>query len=261
MARAKKNKTSIGCLFWIALILLILVIFLFNRETIQNVLDETGFIEVLQNNREKKEPEIEQVETEDKPDEKITVTENTPETPEPETEEPAVSEDENTVVTIEVEPETTEPLKAPAEIPEPDKKVRRSKLYFIEISESGDISLKGIVRPVYFVDSPLTETVKTLLEGLSSSELNMGLISLIPEQTKLLSINIKDGIAYLNFSDSFRFNSFGKEGYNAQLKQVVYTATEFSTIKSVQILIDGVKIDYMGPEGVFIGNPLSRSDF
>ena len=189
------------------------------------------------------------------------MTENTPETPEPETEEPAVSEDENTVVTIEVEPETTEPLKAPAEIPEPDKKVRRSKLYFIEISESGDISLKGIVRPVYFVDSPLTETVKTLLEGLSSSELNMGLISLIPEQTKLLSINIKDGIAYLNFSDSFRFNSFGKEGYNAQLKQVVYTATEFSTIKSVQILIDGVKIDYMGPEGVFIGNPLSRSDF
>ena len=89
----------------------------------------------------------------------------------------------------------------------------------------------------------------------------MGLISLIPEQTELRSISLKNGTAYLNFSESFRFNSFGVEGYNAQLKQVVYTATEFSNIDSVQILIEGSKMDYMGPEGVFIGKPLSRADF
>jgi spore germination protein GerM len=89
----------------------------------------------------------------------------------------------------------------------------------------------------------------------------MGLISLIPEQSKLLSVNIKNGTAFLNFSEGFRFNSFGLEGYNAQLKQIVYTATEFSNIDSVQIMIEGKIKEYMGTEGGYIGSPLSRSDF
>lgn len=260
MARKKKNnKTSIGCLFWIALILLVLVIFLFNREKIQSVLDETGFIEIIAKEREERKPEVEQLET----PEEVDVT--APETEIQITEIPIIEEDtppeEETIIALEVEPETVEPETAVPEKTEAAQKIRRSKLYFIEVLDDGNIMMKDIVRPVYYVDSPLTETVNTLLEGLSSSELNMGLISLIPEQTKLLSISIKNGTAYLNFSDSFRFNSFGVEGYNAQLKQVVYTATEFNNVDSVQVLIEGTLNDYMGPEGVFIGEPLSRDDF
>ena len=37
-----RKKSSIGCLFWTALVLLVLVIFLFNRSTIESVLDKTG---------------------------------------------------------------------------------------------------------------------------------------------------------------------------------------------------------------------------
>ncbi len=258
MARRKKNKASIGCLFWIALILLVLVIFLFNRETIQNVLEETGFMEIIQNNDEPSEPpepEVERTLTEEEPEEKP-VREERPIEVEVET-----KPEPETVIELEVETEAAIPEKTNTEPPKKDKNVRRSKMYFIEVGPEGNIKLKGIVRPVYYIDSPLTETMKTLLEGLSSTELNMGLISLIPEQTRILSISLKNNTAYLNFSDEFRFNSFGVEGYNAQLKQVVYTATEFSNVKSVQILIEGAKIDYMGPEGVFIGKPLSRSDF
>jgi spore germination protein GerM len=43
--------------------------------------------------------------------------------------------------------------------------------------------------------------------------------------------------------------------------QVVYTATAFSTVDSVQILIDGEKKEYLGSEGVWIGSPLARSSF
>ena len=43
--------------------------------------------------------------------------------------------------------------------------------------------------------------------------------------------------------------------------QIVYTATEFSTVKSVQFLIDGQKKEYLGSEGVWIGSPLSRTSF
>ena len=254
MARSKKNKTSIGCLFWIALILLVLVIFLFNRETIQNVLEETGFMEIIQKETEETPPEVKQVEipevTAEEPSPEIIIEEPPEETIAPET-----------VIALEVKPATPEPETAVEKSPEPDKRVRRSKMYFIEIQDDGNIVMKDIVRPVYYVNSPLTETMKTLLDGLSGSELNMGLISLIPDQTKLISINLKDNIAYINFTDSFRFNAFGVEGYNAQLKQVVFTATEFSNVESVQILIEGSVIDYMGPEGVYIGKPLSRNDF
>lgn len=261
MARTNKKKTSIGCLFWVALILLILVVFLFNRETIQNVLEETGFMDIIQNDKENEPPEVEQVdipeEKQSEPSEILVIETSDTENTESSSEEPI----QETVISLEVEPETITPEKVPASPPEQDRKVRRSKMYFIEIQEDGNIGLKSIVRPVYYIDSPLTETMNTLLEGLSGSELNMGLLSLIPEQTKLLSINLKDGTAYMNFSDSFRFNSFGVEGYNAQLKQVVYTATEFDNIDDVQILIEGSIDDYMGPEGVYIGKPLSRSDF
>ena len=45
---AKKQKTRLGCLFWMAVALLIVVVFLYNKETINNVLLKTGFLEVLE---------------------------------------------------------------------------------------------------------------------------------------------------------------------------------------------------------------------
>lgn len=269
MARAKKNKTSIGCLFWIALILLILVIFLFNRETIQTVLDETGFIEIVQKNREEKKPEIKEVppkeeapakpEQKDSPEETVVkvIKDSKPSAEE----KPVHQEEKKDIVEIEVSTEKPPEKQKSAPPVEDSHKVRRSKMYFIEVLDSGEIVLKSITRPVYYVDSPLTETMKTLLEGLSSSELNMGLITLIPDQTRLISISVKNNVAYINFSESFRFNSFGIEGYEAQLKQIVYTATEFSSVDSVQFLIEGKIEGYMGTEGAYIGEPLSRNDF
>ena len=58
----KRKKTSIGCLFWIALVLLVLVIFLFNRKTIDAVLKNTGFWEAISS--EESPPRIERTEEE-----------------------------------------------------------------------------------------------------------------------------------------------------------------------------------------------------
>ncbi len=49
-----------------------------------------------------------------------------------------------------------------------------------------------------------------------------------------------------------------RDGLEAQLKQVVWTATEFGSVRSVQILIGGKIADYLGPEGLRIRDPLSR---
>ena len=66
---------------------------------------------------------------------------------------------------------------------------------------------------------------------------------------------------FLNFNENFEFNSVGVEGCITQLMQIVYTATDFSTVKSVQFLVEGEKKEYLGTEGQWIGSPLSRNNF
>lgn len=135
------------------------------------------------------------------------------------------------------------------------------KLYFVFIGEDGTLSRKMITRTVEKNDSPLVTNINLLLAGPNQSESNKGYRNLIPEGTKLLSASVRDGIAYLNFNEQFEFNTVGMDGYQAQLMQIVFTATEFSTVNSVQFLIEGQKKDYLGSEGVWIGSPLSRGSF
>ncbi|NLC92928.1 MAG: hypothetical protein GX677_05615 [Treponema sp.] len=144
----------------------------------------------------------------------------------------------------------------------PDVPTTNIKLYFINIDSDGSVIRKQITRSVAKNDSPLTTALKLLLEGpnsTSSSEKNC--ITLIPKNTKLLSARVQDRTAYLNFNENFEFNEVGIEGYIGQLMQIVYTSTEFSTVDSVQFLIDGNKKDYLGSEGQWIGSPLSRASF
>jgi len=252
-----KRRSSIGCLFWIALILLVLVIVLFNRKTIENVLKNTDFVSLF-----KKE-----ITTEETPEvqRQVEEPESSDETPKIETPSREESSQENTEDTIVVEiiepqekeqtPEKEEPLESE------NRKLRKSTVYFVDVSQGGTVRLSGHERTVYYADSPLTETIRTLLKGPAPEELNMELLSLIPEETELRSASVKKGTAYLDFNEAFTFNSFGVEGFTAQLSQIVYTATEFSTVDSVQFLIEGKKVEYLGPEGVYIGKPLRRDSF
>lgn len=247
----KKKRSPIGCLFWLALILLIVVVFLFNRERIKNVLENTGFTELLSREKEEKEPEV--VREEDSTDENNSKEEMVIEIQPAEEGEttPEQAEEPGSMESADEEP-----------APQEEKwKVRNGKLYFIEVDENGFISLQAVTRSIKFRDSPLTQTMQELLNGLLPSELNRELLTLIPEDTEILWVRVENKVAYINFNEAFRFNSLGLEGYVAQLKQIVYTATEFPTVDSVQILIEGKSYEYLSPEGVFIGKPLSRSSF
>jgi len=244
----KKKKSSVGCLFWIALILLIIVVFLFSRSRIDSVMDATGFLNIF-TNKEKTIPDVQRIDN-------TTVDKNIP---------------ANTDKTITIEPEKKVIPEIIIETPvikekesilnqkAAEKNMRTSTLYFVNVSDENKIALQGISRPVYYDDSPLTETLTALISGLTSSELNKGLLSLIPLGTKIESVNVSNMTAIINFNETLSFNNFGKEGLEAELKQIIYTATEFSTVDKVQILIDGKKKQYLSTEGVYIGEPLSRA--
>ena len=121
--------------------------------------------------------------------------------------------------------------------------------------------MKSVIRPIPASDAPLHDALEALLKGPTSPELNGGLLSMIPMDAKLRSVSVRDDTAYIDFSENFRFNAQGTEALNAQLRQVVYAATEFPSVKNVQVLLEGKKVRYLGPEGTRIDEPLSRSSF
>lgn len=152
--------------------------------------------------------------------------------------------------------------KAETKITAPQKVAEReATLFFVAIAPDGSVSRKPVKRMLPKSDSPLTDSINALLAGPLPSERGKNCMSLIPEGSKLLGASIKNGIATLDFNEQFEFNGLGVEGYVAQLMQIVYTSTEFSTVSSVQFLIEGKRREYLGSEGQWIGTPLSRNSF
>lgn len=138
---------------------------------------------------------------------------------------------------------------------------RKARLFFVSVDPSGRLSPKSVIRSVQASDSPLRDTLETLLKGPTSPELNSGLLTMIPMEARLLGVAVRGDTAYIDFSESFRFNAQGTEALDAQVRQVVYAATEFPNVKRVQILIEGKKVRSLGAEGTRIDEPLARASF
>lgn len=139
--------------------------------------------------------------------------------------------------------------------------VRKAVIYWVRVDADGKLIPKSAPRLLPKSDAPMSDALEALFAAPTVDELKQGVRTLIPPDTKLRSAWVKDGVAFINVSEEFQFNQYGIDGALAQLLQVVFTATEFSTVKSVQFLIEGQKKEYLGAEGVWIGSPLSRTSF
>ncbi len=288
-------------MFWIAFILLLLVIFLFSRSNIERVLENTGLVEFI-NERFGDSGEADDSSEgpasdtgEERPGEERPGEETTPEAPgagrrteplaadntmdtegEPDGSQPVeivleTEVEENTLPsaesddagTTDPEPEIAQPSASGSTNTRSSEKpnVRNATVYLIRVTDDGKINTEGVRRQVYFDASPMTDTISSLLAGPNRDELNAGLLNLVPNGTRLLSASVRNGVANLNFSEEFRFNPMGVEGLVAQLKQIVYTTTEFSTVDAVQFYIEGETVTYLGSEGLRVDRPLSRDAF
>lgn len=160
-------------------------------------------------------------------------------------------------------PKGTTAGKPVASKPQAEKtaQTRKSSLFFVIIDAEGRVVRKEVTRDIPSSDSPLTDALNALLKGPTQAEASKGYRSLVPAGTKILSVIVKNGVATVNLSDDFQFNQYGIEGYLGQLSEIVFTATAFSTVTSVQFLIEGQRREYLGAEGVWIGTPLSRDKF
>ncbi len=135
------------------------------------------------------------------------------------------------------------------------------KLYFMSINSDGSVVRTEVTRNMPKTSSPLYDSINALISGPSAEEEAKGCRTLVSTGTKLLGASVTSGVATLNFSSEFEFNQYGIEGTRGQLQQIVFTATAFPTVESVQFLVEGEKRDYLGSEGVWIGSPLARNNF
>ncbi len=130
-------------------------------------------------------------------------------------------------------------------------------------------ALRTLTKDVPQTSTVLTQTIRELIafdkQGWIDVKQNTLLdpedakaVSLIPNNTTLLSASVEGGIAILNFNQEFLFNTFGKFGFKLQIEQVVYTATRFSSVDAVQFLIEGKRHTLLSPDHIDISAPLNR---
>lgn len=261
MARRRKSRIGkTGCLFWLFILLVLVVIFVYRgkgsfKETF-SFLKEKVTPEQSETLVQPEKPPAEKTETspevreepskeDEKPEEKIIIIEESGE-PEP-TPEEKVSE----------KPKTEEKAKPP----KPEVKSLTASLYYVKINEDdGTAQLYPVRRTVEYRDSPLTRTIENLLIGPTDSEKKAGTISFIPEETRLIWARIDEGHLTLNFSSGFENNYSGREAILFQLSQVMFTAFDFQQVKKLSILIDGKRKQYITGEGIPIKEAYTRQD-
>lgn len=255
MASRKKKASSssnIGCLILLAGIIILAVIFAVKFPDIKATLERTNFVDLIQ---------------------KRATTTTTIPAPAPVTTIPVTTLPATTLPVTPLPPTTTSPqassstnssalpIQSAPPANAPAVQVRQASLFFVRIEDDGVISRREVKRSIAASDSPLTDAINALIAGPSEGEIRSGLVSLIPRGTRLLGITVRGSTAIIDLSDAFMYNHYGIEGYSAQLKQIVYTATSFASVQDVQLLVEGKEKDYLGGEGVYIGKPLSRNSF
>lgn len=116
------------------------------------------------------------------------------------------------------------------------------KLYFVR-----DGKLAVAHRPVPLSLTPAADSLRRLLAGPSADERRAGLATSIPSGSSLLWIIRRGNVANVNLSSDFIPEA--ELALSAQVGQIVFTLTQFPTIKLVRFFIEGRKLQVAAPSG------------
>jgi hypothetical protein len=105
-----------------------------------------------------------------------------------------------------------------------------------------------------------TAAMTALLEGPNAREKAAGLTTAIPAGTTLNGVTIEDGTARVDLSDDYASGG-GSLSMQARVAQVVYTLTQFRSVKRVDFWIDGGLVETLGGEGLDLSAGQTRADW
>jgi hypothetical protein len=105
-----------------------------------------------------------------------------------------------------------------------------------------------------------TAAMESLIAGPDTQEQAAAVGSQIPAGTQLLGLNVDNGVATVDLTSEFESGG-GSASMNMRIAQVVYTLTQFPTVKGVLFQLDGQRVDVLGGEGVIVDQPVTRKDY
>jgi spore germination protein GerM len=135
------------------------------------------------------------------------------------------------------------------------------RAYFVLGGQPGSEGLVPVLREVPKTDAVATAAMNALLAGPTTAESGERTItSGIPSGTRLLGVRIESGVAHVDLSTEFDSGG-GTASMQYRLAQVVYTLTQFPTVKSVAFEIEGEPVTTFGSEGIVLDGPVARDDY
>lgn len=147
------------------------------------------------------------------------------------------------------------PVSTPPPSPAPTSTVR---VYLFQPDPAGgDAHLVPVIRTVTATRAVATAAIRELLGGPLPTE--HGLLTMIPAGTQLLGITIDSRVATVDLSGTFESGG-GSASMLGRLAQLVYTVTQFPTVDTIQLRLDGQPVESIGGEGVMVGAGLGRTD-
>jgi germination protein M len=133
------------------------------------------------------------------------------------------------------------------------------RAYFALGGRPGTAGVVPVLREVPETTGVAAAAMTALLAGPTADE-SGEVVSAVPNGTRLLGITIKNGIATVNLSTEFDSGG-GTASMQYRLAQVVYTLTQFSTVKTVTFQIEGQTVTVFGSEGIVLDGPVGRGDY
>ena len=152
--------------------------------------------------------------------------------------------------------EGVNPEDAPPITDETDELVRETIVYY----EDDAGYLVPVMRKIPWVEGIAKYTLGIMMDTPEQKEdlLMMGLRPLLPADTEILGMSIKDGVAKLDLNEAVLNCEDAAEESN-MIQGIVLTLTDFSTIDKVQFMFNGEILDEM-PHGTVVKDPIGPTD-
>lgn len=161
-------------------------------------------------------------------------------------------------------PDLTPAPSSPAGTPDPTSPTGTTvvRAYFHLAGPQGGEGLVAVLRQTPETEAVARAAMNGLLGGPQGTELDASpaITSAIPAGTRLLGLSISDGIATVDLSRDFEAGGGSRSAFG-RLAQVVYTLTQFPTVRSVVFQVEGETVTVFGSEGIVIDGPMARGDF
>ena len=103
-----------------------------------------------------------------------------------------------------------------------------------------------------------TAALAALLAGPTRAERAAALTTDIPRGTRLLGVTIANGVASVDLTSGYEAGADARS-LQLRLAQVVYTLTQFPTVKAVRFELNGAPVNVSSSSGIVLGHPVGRA--